>query len=231
MTTPKDYSGEKHNRLTAIKEVEPYIYPNGKKKRRRYLFQCECGGEVVAPIASVRHGNTKSCGCISREKVIQRNKETAKYKGAINNAHYNRWKGMIERCQYEQHKDYNSYGGRGIKVCDEWKNDPFEFFRWIENESNYEEGFTLDRIDVNGDYEPSNCKFSSLYEQAVNKRVLPSNKTGYPGVGFHGDRYRVRITIEGKRKHLGVYEKLEDAIQARKDAELKYFGKVLHPEL
>lgn len=230
MTIPTDYSNQRYGKLVTIKEVDPYIPPSNSYKKRRYLCKCDCGNETIVNITSLRSGNTKSCGCVNSERLVKQNKENALYNGYSQHKHFSRWRGMIERCYYPKHKDYHNYGGRGIKVCDKWKDHPKAFIDWIENESNYEDGLTLDRINVNGNYEPDNCTFSTHGEQSLNKNVSTLNTSGYPGVSRHKNRWRARITVDGKRKSLGVYQTKEKAIDARKKAELKYFGKVLHQD-
>ena len=229
MTIKKDYSNQKYGRLTTLKEVEPYISPGGDYKTRKYLCKCDCGSEVSVMITSLRSGNTQSCGCINSERITKQNKERAIYGGYSQNKHFSRWKGMIERCYYSKHKDYHNYGGRGITVCEEWREHPKGFIEWIEKESNYKKGLSLDRIDRDGNYEPDNCKFSTATDQVLNRNIMSSNTSGYPGVTKHTNgRWRARININKKRKSLGVYETKEEAIEARKKAEVKYYGKTLY---
>lgn len=227
MTIAKDYTGDKYGRLTLLREEEPYISSSGLCKARMYLCKCECGNETIVALPSLRNGNTKSCGCLSKDLLVKRNKENAKYEGYKDNPHFSRWKGMIERCYYPKHKDYHRYGGRGIRVCDEWKDHPKNFIEWVERESNWEEGkgFTLDRKDYDEDYQPSNCEFLDSYGQAMNKGVSIKNTSGQPGVSKFGDKWRARITFRGKRKSLGVFDNKEDAIEARRKAELDLFGR------
>lgn len=228
MTIPKDYSNQKYGRLTTIKEVEPYVSPSGKSKSRQYECECECGNRIIVSIKALRNGNTKSCGCFAKDIIIKRNKGNSKYGEYTHHKHFKRWKGMIERCYYEVHKDYHNYGGRGIKVCEEWKNHPKKFIEWIENESNYKRGLTLDRINVNGDYEPGNCRFVNNTTQSLNRNISKNNKSGYPGVSKHKNKWRARINVNGKRKSLGVFPTKDEAIESRKNAELEYYGKILH---
>ena len=229
MTIKKDYSNQKYGRLTTLKEVSPYISPGGDYKTRKYLCKCECGNEVSVMITSLRSGNTQSCGCINSERITKQNKVRAIYDGYSRNKHFSRWKGMIERCYYPKHKDYHNYGGRGITVCEEWREHPKAFIEWIEKEGNYKRGLTLDRIDRDGNYEPDNCRFSTATEQVLNRNIMSSNTSGYPGVTEHTNgRWRARINISKKRKSLGVYETKEEAIEARKKAEVKHYGKALY---
>lgn len=131
-------------------EVVEYI------KGKGWVCKCVCGNTGIVKGAVLRNGNSKSCGC-------------KKVKHGMNNTKIHRlWSHMKERCYYEKHKSFDHYGGRGVKVCEEWL-DSAKFIKWaIDN--GYKDGLTLDRIDVNGDYEPSNCRFITNKEQQRNKR-------------------------------------------------------------
>lgn len=225
-----DIIGDKYGRLTVLEEVEPYWNPSRTYKTRKFLCKCECGNKLEIVMSSLRSGKTKSCGCYNRDTTIKRNIKMSKYGKYSKNKHFSRWKGMNERCYYPKHKDYHSYGGRGITVCEEWREHPKEFIEWVENESNYKKGLSLDRINNDGNYEPSNCNFSTAVEQALNRNIMSSNTSGYSGVTKHtNNRWRARINVNKKRISLGVYATKEEAINARKEAETKYFGKILYP--
>lgn len=139
---------------------------------------------------------------------------------------YKIWSGLKQRCLNENDKDFHDYGGRGIKICDNWINSFINFKDWsILN--GYNDKLTIDRIDVNENYEPSNCRWVTWTEQARNKRVQKNNKSGYPGIfkDSHGKKWRVVIYVNNIRKHVGVYSDLKDAIIARKEAEHQYWNK------
>jgi len=138
---------------------------------------------------------------------------------------------MISRCTQESSPNFKYYGGRGIVVCSRWrefpkfKEDMFESYlrhSLIHGEGNT----TIDRIDVDGDYTPNNTQWATYKKQSSNTRLRSSNTSGHTGVSRYRntDRWRSRITIDGKEVSLGVYENKEDAIKARKEAELKYWG-------
>lgn len=160
-----DISGQRFGRLTAVECV-------GKKEQAGYLWRCvcDCGNEVAALTRDLRSGNTRSCGCWRNEKIGRINKTHGKsHKSRL----YNVWNGMRQRCNDPNHKSYKNYGGRGILCCEKW-NDFTAFETWA-FQAGYDENApygrcTLDRIDVNGNYEPDNCRWIAIKEQASNKR-------------------------------------------------------------
>ena len=184
-------------------------YPTEKSKlRSRYgLYQCQyCGKEWETIINSVKRGLTKSCGCQSDR---YRNPH-----GMRKHRLYNIWRGVKARCYKSSHKYYKDYGGRGIKVCDRW----LDVRNFVEDMyPSYQEGLSIDRIDVNGDYEPANCRWTTNSIQIQNTRDLKSNNTsGYRGVSWHKrDKiWGTSITLEGKAIYLGGFETALEAGKA-----------------
>lgn len=172
----KDISGQKFGRLTALEPV-------GRNKCGHVIWkcECECGNFTMVGGAELRRGNTRSCGCLHQDQLasIDRTAISHKKHGAFVKQKqvdrlYSVWKGIKNRCYQKKNDAYRYYGGRGIKVCDEWAHDYGAFRKWaMQNgyDPNAEHGkCTIDRIDNNGDYEPCNCRFVSMAVQNMNKR-------------------------------------------------------------
>ena len=160
-------SGMRFGRLTVVKRLE------NKNHQTMWLCLCECGKETNVSGGSLRRGDTKSCGCYNREKTAERNTTHQKSKTRL----YKIWAGMKKRCLYIKDKNYEIYGGRGIKVCEEWLK--FEAFQDWALSNGYTDELTIDRKDSDGDYEPSNCRWATVTEQANNKRN--NHKLTYSG--------------------------------------------------
>ena len=153
-------TGQKFGRLTVLNELHNY-----HKKGVYWLCKCECGNLTEVKGTCLTHGHTKSCGCLNRD--ITRNRNTIH--GAHGSRLYTIWQAMKDRCYNVNFKRYKDYGGRGVAVCDEWKNDFKAFHDWAKN-NGYADNLSIDRIDVNGNYEPNNCRFITLKQQNRNRR-------------------------------------------------------------
>ena len=128
-----------------------------------WVCQCDCGGLKVTTSKQLNSGKTASCGCLASAVLAARNKTH----GLSKSASYRSWKDMRSRCYNPNDSDYKDYGGRGIAVCARWQ----DFANFYQDMGDRPRGLTVDRINVNGNYEPSNCRWATLTTQANNKRT------------------------------------------------------------
>lgn len=177
-------------RLKVIERYkDDYITPSTGKRQSKWVCLCECGNTVIVAKYQLLYGHTKSCGCYQR----QRSKEAhTKHGGRYSRLHCV-WANMKNRCFNPNYSEYKDYGGRGITVCDEWLE--YDGFRKWAFENGYDENAkrgkcTLDRIDIDGNYCPENCRFVDMYIQANNKQ------------------YNIRFEYNGEKYSLSELSKL-----------------------
>lgn len=175
-----DLTGMKFGRLT----VESFAF--AKKGNNYWNCVCDCGEIKQVPTGSLTRGHTTSCGCFKKEQANKSNKKRMTTHGERYTRLYSIWADIKKRCLNPNSINYSNYGGRGITICDEWINDYTSFSTWAKD-NGYSEDLEIDRIDVNGNYEPSNCRW-------VTRKVNSNNK-----------RKNRKITINGATKTLSEW--------------------------
>ena len=169
--TPQTYIGKRFGNVVIIDCY--WLYKSGRN--RIYVdYKCDCGTIKTSNIEHLLQGHIISCGCVKTKRTIARNKKHGLYND--NRRLFDVWNNMIQRCENSKNNSFENYGKRGIKVCKEW-HDLKTFIDWAKS-SGYEERdinnrsnvLSIERINVNGNYEPSNCKWIPVREQALNKR-------------------------------------------------------------
>lgn len=162
-----DLRGKRFGRLICVE-------PDRSIKKHFVYWKCicDCGAITIVPSRQLVSGNTQSCGCLHKELL---SKSRIKH-GGKGTRLYSIWKSMRYRCSNEKSNNYRYYGGRGISVCEEWKNDFLAFKQWAES-NGYSDELTIDRINVDGNYEPNNCRWATFREQRMNQRPRQRRNT------------------------------------------------------
>ena len=184
------------------------------KRKTIYRCRCACGKERDVYACHLRSGQSQACGCVAAKKSGDRTRTH----GMTLTREYRVWRAMIDRCHYPSNKAYPRYGGRGIFVCDKWRNSFENFFADMGKRPS--DGHSIDRIKNDIGYEPGNCRWATATEQARNRRKEKATASGVAGVHLtpHGN-WIARIGSGYQVVNLGTFKNLSDAVDARKRAE------------
>lgn len=187
-----DITGERYGKLVAVNPTDKRTKSGGVI----WVFKCDCGNTKISPANSVKSGLIKSCGCLCHTH------------GMTGTRLFNIWVDMRQRCYNKNYPQFYLWGGKGVKVCDEWLQDFMTFYNWaIEN--GYANNLSIERKDSNGNYEPSNCKWATPKEQArnisTNRMVTIDGET--KGLSEWLDTSPITISTFYKRKNKGMTDK------------------------
>lgn len=189
------YISKRYGNLTVLNLDYERRTPNGTL-RRYMICKCDCGKIITVALHQLKSGHTKSCGCL--KGVKQRG-----YKYNYPNL-YQVYDNIRSRCYKKSNAEYHNYGERGIVMCEDWKNNRNSFYNWCLNHG-YKDGLQIDRIDVDGDYEPNNCRFITPKENSRNRR---NNRIIYHnGVKYVFSEFCEKFNISNRRSALYRYMK------------------------
>ncbi len=169
-TTLIDLAGATFGRLTVLRRDDARPRPT------RWWCRCACGAEVSVPAGGMRRGTSKSCGCLSREGVAQRNRKHGHKTGGAYTPEYIAWANILARCTNPNAQAWANYGGRGITICDAWRGNFVAFFEHVGARPSADH--SIDRIDNARGYEPGNVRWATRSEQARNTRPRRRNEFG-----------------------------------------------------
>lgn len=222
-----EMKGKVYGNLTVVEETAERSFSGAIM----WSCLCTCGKTVIVNGSSLRNLQTVSCGCYGVSIFLQRVTKHGRYKTPA----YKSWGTMLQRCLNPLNPNYEDYGGRGITVCDRWNpkvGGSFEFF--IEDMGERPTDRTLDRIDTMQGYSKENCRWATRSTQGYNQRKRSTNTSGITGVYWCSTRekWKAEIKVYPNRLCLGSFLTKEEAVSARKDAELLYYGvsKIEDPE-
>lgn len=185
-----DLVGEKYGRLTVVS------FDRIERHKTYWKCVCDCGLTVVVPGNNLRTGNTKSCGCMHREMMQAQGKSNKRHGESHSNRTrlYTIWCGMRQRCNNPNKSAYPLYGGKGVKVCDEW-NDYEAFKKWACS-NGYNDSLCIDRINPAGDYEPVNCRWITASENTARANKNHTSRKAIRGEGLAKQDQPQRIGSE-----------------------------------
>lgn len=187
-----------------------------KDRKVKWFCKCDCGVIVSVTSGNLKSGNTKSCGCL--------NKEATTSHGLYKHPLYNVWSNMKKRCNNIKNPYYAAYGGRGITVCDRWLESISNFIE--DMEEGYQLGLELDRIDNDGNYESSNCRWVTSAQNSMNTRSRKNSSSKYKGVSWYTKigKWAAQIEKNSKVHRLGYFTCEKEAALVYNEKALEIFG-------
>jgi len=201
-----DETGNRHGRLTVVSSAG-----TDKWGQKMWDCVCDCGGKCTVTGGNLRVGHTTSCGCVQTENRVKH--------GFSDTRLYSIWEHIISRCANPKDHSYKNYGGRGIEVCQDWR-DAGNFITWA-LANGYSDKLQIDRIDNEGDYEPSNCRWVTPEINSNNQRTRKDNTSGYTGVvKTKSNKFSVSISsirLPKKYAYLGIFPTAWEACEARNE--------------
>lgn len=207
----KDLTGQKFGKLIVIKKVSKDKYGH-----TMWLCECDCGNKKIVLGKCLRNGATRSCGCYHKKQVSKLNLKHGKSNLRIHKI----WSNIKQRCFNKNNLRYQYYGARGITICDEWKEDFMSFYNWAMT-NGYKDNLSIDRIDVNGNYEPSNCRWATQSEQNANTRNRKNSTTGQRNIYKIKNYFLVIIKYKNKIIFREKFSSLDEAINERNNFIIK----------
>ncbi len=187
------------------------LFEKGKSSGHiTWQCRCDCGNEIVVTTNSLRTGSTSSCGCYRKKVTKEKFTKHGKYKDST----FRVWQSMLDRCYNSNSSNYKNYGGRGIKVYRKW----WKFKNFYKDMGDKPKSLTLERIDNDGDYRPSNCKWATRQEQSCNTRAK-----GYRW-NKQRQKWEVQITANYQKIYIGLYNTEEEARKTYLEAKERYHG-------
>lgn len=167
MSTTISLSGQTFGRLTVIKRSRSHAY--GKSIPAYWITRCQCGRLKEVRGSHLRSGNVRSCGCLTIDVMTRRSTKHGEYDGQKWSPEYLAWASMKARCLNKKSRAYKSYGGRGIKIAEEWLESPMAFIRHVGRRPS--QAHSIERKNNDGDYKPGNVRWATDKEQQRNRRV------------------------------------------------------------
>lgn len=204
MTKRLELKGQRFNRLLVIKYLGPYKANMNSEPKALWECKCDCEEIVQVVRGSLISGLTQSCGCLNREKARERKLKHGKSYSSL----YRTWVHIIGRCENKNDESYKNYGGRGINICKEWREDFEAFEKYIGEKPS--DKYSIDRIDNEGNYEPGNVRWATIFVQANNRRKQKRKTHCKRGHEFTKENIYWVITKDGKHRSCRACRRLSE---------------------